>query len=83
MVPPVAARKTHQRLLKFSFVTPKRLLQQYRPTTDIRDTGNEKSPEGSRGFEFSSRGLGSADFLLDYSGLAGPICGDRTGFAMP
>jgi len=29
MVPHVAARKTHQRLLKFSFVTPKRLLQQY------------------------------------------------------
>src|SRR5258705_4987836 len=34
MVPHVAARKTHQRLLKFSFVTPKRLLQQYRPETD-------------------------------------------------
>jgi hypothetical protein len=29
MVPHVAARKTHQRLSKFSFVTPKRLLQQY------------------------------------------------------
>src|SRR6476660_7390409 len=29
MVPHVAARKTHQRLLKFSFVTPKRLLQHY------------------------------------------------------
>jgi hypothetical protein len=27
MVPHVAARKTHQRLLNFSFVTPKRLLQ--------------------------------------------------------
>src|SRR3954462_10436889 len=27
MVPHVAARKTHQRLSKFSFVTPKRLLQ--------------------------------------------------------
>src|SRR6266850_1973901 len=36
MVPHVAARKTHQRLSKFSFVTPKRLLQQYLPTTDIR-----------------------------------------------
>src|SRR5712672_4156293 len=34
MVPHVVARKTHQRLLKFSFVTPKRLLQQYLPTTD-------------------------------------------------
>jgi hypothetical protein len=35
MVPHVAARKTHQRLLKFSFVTPKRLLQQYLPEEDI------------------------------------------------
>src|SRR4051812_1374577 len=35
MVPHVAARKTHQRLLKFSFVTPKRLLQQYLPTTEV------------------------------------------------
>jgi hypothetical protein len=35
MVPHVAARKTHQRLLKFSFVTPKRLLQQNRHEADI------------------------------------------------
>jgi hypothetical protein len=35
MVPHVAARKTHQRLLKFSFVTPKRLLQQYLPKADV------------------------------------------------
>src|SRR5258707_6422829 len=35
MVPHVAARKTHQRLLKFSFVTPKRLLQQYRHLADV------------------------------------------------
>ena len=35
MVPHVAARKTHQRLSKFSFVTPKRLLQQYLPEADI------------------------------------------------
>ena len=35
MVPHVAARKTHQRLLKFSFVTPKRLFQQYRHLADI------------------------------------------------
>jgi hypothetical protein len=35
MVPHVAARKTHQRLLKFSFVTPKRLLQQYLHLADI------------------------------------------------
>src|SRR5258705_1211851 len=35
MVPHVAARKTHQRLLKFSFVTPKRLLQQYLPSTEV------------------------------------------------
>jgi hypothetical protein len=36
MVPHVAARKTHQRLSKFSFVTPKRLLQQYLPLADIQ-----------------------------------------------
>jgi hypothetical protein len=35
MVPHVAARKTHQRLLKFSFDTPKRLFQQYLPTTEV------------------------------------------------
>src|SRR5258705_13067990 len=35
MVPHVVARKTHQRLLKFSFVTPKRLLQQYLPEAGI------------------------------------------------
>ena len=35
MVPHVAARKTHQRLLKFSFDTPKRLLQQYRHLSDV------------------------------------------------
>src|SRR5258705_9509610 len=35
MVPHVAARKTHQRLLKFSFVTPKRLLQQNRPIPEV------------------------------------------------
>jgi hypothetical protein len=31
MVPHVAARKTNQRFLKFSFFTPKRLQQQYLP----------------------------------------------------
>jgi hypothetical protein len=35
MVPHVAARKTHQRFEKFSFVTPKRLLQQYLPTAEV------------------------------------------------
>src|SRR6476660_1341815 len=35
MVPHVAACKTHQRLLKFSFVTPKRLLQQYLPQAEV------------------------------------------------
>ena len=35
MVPHVAARKTHQRLSKFSFVTPKRLLQQYRHKANL------------------------------------------------
>src|SRR4029077_14446121 len=35
-VPEVAARKTHQLLYKFSFVTPKRLLQQYLLTTGIQ-----------------------------------------------
>jgi hypothetical protein len=35
MVPHVAARKTHQRLLKFSFLIPKRLLQHYRHQTDM------------------------------------------------
>jgi hypothetical protein len=33
--PHVAARKAHQRLLEFSFATPKRLLQQYRPKGDV------------------------------------------------
>ena len=36
MVPHLATRKTHQRLWEFSFATPKRLLQQYLPGTDIR-----------------------------------------------
>jgi hypothetical protein len=34
MVPHVAAHETHQRFYKFSFVTSKRLLQQYLPQTD-------------------------------------------------
>jgi hypothetical protein len=34
MVPHVGARETHQRLYKFSFTTPKRLLQQYRREAD-------------------------------------------------
>jgi hypothetical protein len=34
MVPRVAARKTHQRPSKFSFFTPKRLLQQYLPKAE-------------------------------------------------
>jgi hypothetical protein len=36
MVPHVAARKTHQQLSKFSFVTPKRLLQQYQGESGSR-----------------------------------------------
>src|SRR5215211_3589370 len=36
MVPHVAAPKTHQRLSKFSFVIPKRLLQQYRGSSGHR-----------------------------------------------
>jgi hypothetical protein len=35
MVPHIAARKTYQRLQEFSFATPKRLLQQYRPEVAI------------------------------------------------
>ena len=35
MVPHVAARKARQRLLEFSFDTPKRLLQQYRPIPEV------------------------------------------------
>jgi hypothetical protein len=41
MVPHIAARKTHQRLLKFSFDTPKRLLQQNRPRADVRRADSE------------------------------------------
>src|SRR5258707_15501625 len=41
MVPHVAARKTHQRLLKFSFVTPKRLLQQYRHLADVATASSD------------------------------------------
>jgi hypothetical protein len=36
VVPHVAARKTHQRLLEFLFATPKRLLQQYPPVSGHR-----------------------------------------------
>jgi hypothetical protein len=35
MVPHVAARKTHQRLYKVSFVPPKKILQQYLPIADM------------------------------------------------
>src|SRR6185312_8324545 len=35
MVSHVVARKAHQRLLEFSFVTPKRLLQQYLHFSDL------------------------------------------------
>jgi hypothetical protein len=35
MVPHVAVRKTHRRFTKFSFVTSKRFLQQYRHLTDV------------------------------------------------
>jgi len=35
MVPHVTARKTHQRLSKFSLVTPKRLFQHYRSQADM------------------------------------------------
>jgi hypothetical protein len=55
MVPHVAARKTHQRLLKFLFVTPKRLLQQYRHLADIGDPPNMlqlTGPDGLQSVEF-------------------------------
>jgi len=35
VVPHVVARETHQRPQEFSLVSPKRLLQQYLPQTDI------------------------------------------------
>ena len=35
MVPDIAVHKTHQWLQKFSFVTPKRLLQQYLPKAEV------------------------------------------------
>ena len=34
-----SARKTHQRLKKISFVTPKRLFQRYLPLTDEKADG--------------------------------------------
>jgi hypothetical protein len=51
LVPHVVARQTHQRLSKFSFVTPKRLLQQYRSQADLATPHIHLSKRKSRGAE--------------------------------
>jgi hypothetical protein len=70
MVPHVAARKTHQRLLKFSFFTPKRLLQQYLPKADIPTT----DPEGQNFLFSKCKKVGIASGLIgNYRSLGSEV----------
>src|SRR5258708_36426677 len=70
MVPHVAARKTHQRLQKFLLLTPKRLLQQYRPRTDIDcwdRCGDKRAldyPALRNGLGGSKNGAGDSDLTI-------------------
>src|SRR5712671_8114130 len=83
MVPHVAARKTHQRLLKFSFVTPKRLLQQYLPIADSCAAAKlsvRTSPGGWRSPERLLEGAGKSG-LGTVTDQVGNLREGRTGIA--
>jgi hypothetical protein len=79
--PHVAARKTHQRLQRFSFVTPKRLLQQYRHQADcdLFDPGQSARLDNIPRPLVMARGLDTPMLIILIGVLGGTVSYGITG----